>query len=186
MLGAICLPTSLVVLGMSSESTPTRLTTEAPRASSNVVVPVDWMGPAPTTTVPPAPTEEQPLPAPDLGPPILCPTGQFPYQPCLSDLPPPTHHHGSSQGSSGSSGSSSGCSAPGPPPPDYIKSRESGGDYGLNDPNGHYGAWQFSPETWQGVGGSGNPANASPAEQDCRAAVLWNNGSGRSNWQATA
>ncbi len=101
----------------------------------------------------------------------------------------PTNHEHISPRAGGNTGGGSipsGCNAPGPPPPDYIKQRESSGDYRLNDPNGHYGAWQFSPETWRSVGGSGNPANASPSEQDCRAAVLWNNGAGRSNWAATA
>lgn len=43
----------------------------------------------------------------------------------------------------------------------------------LRDANGHYGKWQFAPATWWGVGGTGNPADASEAEQDYRAWLLW-------------
>jgi hypothetical protein len=50
---------------------------------------------------------------------------------------------------------------------------ESGGNYATNTGNGFYGAYQFTQSTWQSVGGSGNPAAASPAEQDRRAAMLY-------------
>jgi membrane protein involved in colicin uptake len=43
----------------------------------------------------------------------------------------------------------------------------------LRDPNGHYGKWQFDYSTWRDVGGSGNPASASIAEQDARAYRLY-------------
>lgn len=72
--------------------------------------------------------------------------------------------------------------ATGSTPPEYIKQCESGGDYGAINPNGHYGAWQFSLSTWRSVGGTGNPADASPAEQDYRASILWANGAGASHW----
>lgn len=54
---------------------------------------------------------------------------------------------------------------------DCIRQRESGGDYSLRD-GSHYGAYQFDTQTWASVGGSGNPADASPAEQDARAQTL--------------
>jgi hypothetical protein len=54
-----------------------------------------------------------------------------------------------------------------------IAACESGGNYGTNTGNGFYGAYQFDLQTWQSVGGSGNPAAASPAEQDRRAAMLY-------------
>lgn len=54
-----------------------------------------------------------------------------------------------------------------------IRACESGGDYGAVSSNGRYrGAYQFDRQTWQSVGGSGDPAAASPAEQDERAAQL--------------
>ncbi len=67
-------------------------------------------------------------------------------------------------------------------PPEYVKQCESGGNYQAVNPNGHYGAWQFSQATWNGVGGTGRPDHASPAEQDYRASILWNNGAGAGNW----
>jgi Transglycosylase-like domain len=54
-----------------------------------------------------------------------------------------------------------------------IRACESGGNYSTNTGNGFYGAYQFTLQTWASVGGSGNPANASPAEQDKRAAMLY-------------
>ncbi len=54
-----------------------------------------------------------------------------------------------------------------------IRACESGGDYGAVSAGGRYrGAYQFDRQTWQSVGGSGDPAAASPAEQDARAAAL--------------
>ena len=53
-----------------------------------------------------------------------------------------------------------------------IRARESGGNYATNTHNGYYGAYQFNLGTWQGVGGSGLPSEASPAEQDMRAQML--------------
>lgn len=49
---------------------------------------------------------------------------------------------------------------------------ESGGNYSTNTGNGFYGAYQFMLGTWQSVGGSGLPSNASPLEQDYRAVIL--------------
>ena len=54
-----------------------------------------------------------------------------------------------------------------------IRMRESGGNYAENTGNGYYGAYQFSLGTWRSVGGDGNPADASPAEQDMRAEMLY-------------
>lgn len=54
-----------------------------------------------------------------------------------------------------------------------IRACESGGDYGINSGNGFYGAYQFTLSTWQSVGGSGYPHEASPREQDERAATLY-------------
>lgn len=62
-----------------------------------------------------------------------------------------------------------------------IRSCESGGKYGTNTGNGFYGAYQFTQSTWNSVGGQGNPAAASPAEQDKRAAILYSR-EGASPW----
>jgi len=78
-----------------------------------------------------------------------------------------------------------GCSFAGPTPPDYIRQRESGGDYTARNPSSTAsGAWQMLDTTWHAMGGTGSAANASPAEQDCRAAMLWAQ-SGSSPWAAT-
>ena len=54
-----------------------------------------------------------------------------------------------------------------------IRACESGGVYTTDTGNGFYGAYQFTLSTWASMGGSGNPAAASPAEQDYRAAKLY-------------
>lgn len=58
---------------------------------------------------------------------------------------------------------------------------ESGGNPRAVNPNGHYGLYQFSLQTWAGVGGSGNPTNASVAEQTRRAQMLYSR-SGAGQW----
>ena len=55
-----------------------------------------------------------------------------------------------------------------------IAACESGGDPRAIGGGGLYrGKYQFSYDTWAAVGGSGDPAAASEAEQDMRAAVLY-------------
>ena len=54
-----------------------------------------------------------------------------------------------------------------------IAACESGGNPATDTGNGFYGKYQFTLETWAAVGGSGNPAQASEAEQDRRAAILY-------------
>jgi peptidoglycan hydrolase-like protein with peptidoglycan-binding domain len=57
---------------------------------------------------------------------------------------------------------------------DRIAACESGGDPSAVSADGHYrGKYQFSLATWRQVGGSGDPAAASEAEQDKRAAMLY-------------
>ncbi|MEZ5232142.1 MAG: transglycosylase family protein [Acidimicrobiales bacterium] len=59
---------------------------------------------------------------------------------------------------------------------------ESGGNYQAIGGGGLYrGAYQFSIPTWESVGGTGDPAAASPAEQDYRARLLYER-SGRGQW----
>jgi hypothetical protein len=50
---------------------------------------------------------------------------------------------------------------------------ESHDDYTTDTGNGFYGAYQFTLSTWRSVGGSGNPAQAQPGEQDARARALY-------------
>ena len=62
---------------------------------------------------------------------------------------------------------------------------ESGGDPTTNTGNGYYGLYQFSLPTWQAVGGSGLPSEASAAEQTQRAQTLQER-SGWGQWPACA
>jgi hypothetical protein len=61
-----------------------------------------------------------------------------------------------------------------PAPLQAIAACESGGDPSAIGGGGQYrGKYQFSTSTWASVGGSGDPAAASEAEQDRRAAMLY-------------
>jgi peptidoglycan hydrolase-like protein with peptidoglycan-binding domain len=62
---------------------------------------------------------------------------------------------------------------------------ESGNNYRINTGNDHYGAYQFDLPTWRGVGGRGYPNQASPAEQDARALMLYRM-RGWEPWQCAA
>jgi hypothetical protein len=65
---------------------------------------------------------------------------------------------------------------------DVIASCESGGDPTAVSSDGSYrGKYQFDLGTWESVGGHGDPATASEAEQDYRAALLYAQ-SGSSSW----
>jgi peptidoglycan endopeptidase LytE len=65
---------------------------------------------------------------------------------------------------------------------DAIAACESGGDPTVVDASGtYYGKYQFDLGTWASVGGSGNPAAASEAEQDYRASLLYSQ-AGSSPW----
>jgi hypothetical protein len=66
-------------------------------------------------------------------------------------------------------------------PLEAIAACESGGDPSTNTGNGFYGKYQFTQSTWASVGGTGNPAAASEAEQDRRAAMLYAR-TGSSSW----
>ena len=63
-----------------------------------------------------------------------------------------------------------------------IASCESGGDPRLVSSDGTYrGKYQFDTGTWASMGGSGDPAAAPEAEQDYRAALLYQR-AGTSPW----
>lgn len=55
---------------------------------------------------------------------------------------------------------------------DRLAQCESGGNWSANTGNGYYGGLQFSQQSWQAVGGSGSPHEASRAEQIQRAEQL--------------
>jgi peptidoglycan hydrolase-like protein with peptidoglycan-binding domain len=54
-----------------------------------------------------------------------------------------------------------------------LRMCESSNNYAINTGNGYYGAYQFNLSTWQSVGGAGYPNQATPAEQDKRALILY-------------
>lgn len=65
---------------------------------------------------------------------------------------------------------------------DAIAACESGGDPTAVDASGtYYGKYQFDMGTWSSMGGSGSPADASEAEQDYRASLLYSQ-AGFSPW----
>ncbi len=71
----------------------------------------------------------------------------------------------------------------GPTPENWLRLRlcESGNNYANKHNSLYRGAYQFSYGTWGSVGGSGDPADASPAEQDMRAQLLYSR-RGASPW----
>ena len=73
-----------------------------------------------------------------------------------------------------------------PPQLEAIAACESGGNPRAIGGGGAYrGKYQFSPATWQALGGSGDPAAAPEPEQDRRAATLYAQ-SGAGQWPACA
>ena len=67
--------------------------------------------------------------------------------------------------------------------PESIVMCESGGSFdAVNPDSGAGGAYQILPSTWQGYGGSGDPEDASPAEQSDIAAQIWAD-SGSGAWE---
>ena len=81
-----------------------------------------------------------------------------------------------------SGAATAGPAAATPPHLQAIAACESGGNPQAVSAGGDYrGKYQFSPATWQAVGGSGDPAAAPEAEQDQRAAMLYAQ-SGAGQW----
>ena len=55
-----------------------------------------------------------------------------------------------------------------------LRQCESSGNYRAVSPDGRYrGAYQFDLQTWQTMGGTGDPIDAPPEEQDARAKALY-------------
>ena len=66
---------------------------------------------------------------------------------------------------------------------DRLAQCESGGNWAANTGNGYYGGIQFSIASWQGVGGTGRPDQASRETQIAMGQRLWNQG-GWVHWPA--
>ncbi|MEO7124702.1 MAG: transglycosylase family protein [Nakamurella sp.] len=54
-----------------------------------------------------------------------------------------------------------------------LRMCESSNRYNIDTGNGYYGAYQFSLSAWASVGGIGKASDATPAEQDYRALMLY-------------
>ena len=65
---------------------------------------------------------------------------------------------------------------------DALAQFESTGNPKAVNPTNHYGLYQFSLPTWQSVGGTGLPTDATPAEQLARAKMLYIR-SGQGQWE---
>jgi hypothetical protein len=110
---------------------------------------------APTTTAPPAPTTTTTAPPPPPPAPAV--------QPVVSG---------------------GGYNDPNNPAAwDRLAQCESGGNWAANTGNGYYGGIQFSLSSWQAVGGTGRPDQASRETQIAMGQRLWNQG-GWSHWPA--
>ena len=66
---------------------------------------------------------------------------------------------------------------------DRLAQCESGGNWAANTGNGYYGGIQFSLSSWQAVGGTGYPHEASRETQIAMGQRLWNQG-GWDHWPA--
>ena len=95
-------------------------------------------------------------------------------------------HHGSRRPRRPCSRSPSGTGYNDPSNPaawDRLAQCESGGNWAANTGNGYYGGIQFSLGSWQAVGGTGRPDQASRETQIAMGQRLWNQG-GWSHWPA--
>ena len=54
----------------------------------------------------------------------------------------------------------------------HLPNCESGVDWSKNSGNGHYGGIQFTQQSWEAMGGKGNPADAPAEEQIMRGQML--------------
>lgn len=110
--------------------------------------------PAPTTTTTVAPTTTT----------TVAPTTTTTVEPTTIATVPPTTAAPAQTVAPATAASSSYTPTSG----DWLRLREceSGDNYAENTGNGFFGAYQFSEQTWQSLGYSGLPSNASPAVQD--------------------
>jgi peptidoglycan hydrolase CwlO-like protein len=113
-------------------------------------------------------------------PPPAAPSTQAPSTPAPSTPAPSTPARPATPPAAPSSSPASrGGAGPIPGGPSYgvlnrIAQCESGGNPRAVSSSGQYrGKYQFDLPTWAGVGGSGDPAAATEAEQDLRAAMLY-------------
>lgn len=133
-----------------------------PAPQSTTTEPTPTTEASTTTVTEPPTTTTEPEPAPVEEEPVTVPTTRARSAPTTAPYVAPTTVYEAPARSGGSA------------PLACIRSIESGGDYGAVSADGLYrGAYQFDDQTWGSVGGSGDPADASAAEQDSRAQMLY-------------
>jgi hypothetical protein len=104
-----------------------------------------------TTTTPPPPPPTEPPPPPTTEPPTTAPPATEP-EPASTEEAPPDNGGGLGDPDSYATW-------------DALADCESGGNWQINTGNGYYGGLQFSLGTWQSVGGTGLPSDASRETQ---------------------
>ena len=130
-----------------------------------------------TTLTPPsdATVAEPPTPpAPDLDETLV--NLELPSRPTAAPAPTPpvTAPPSTSRATAQSGGNRRGKAARSGDPLAKIRACESESNYQARSASGRYrGAYQFDHATFASVGGKGDPAAASPAEQDRRARLLY-------------
>ncbi|MDQ3679987.1 MAG: transglycosylase family protein [Actinomycetota bacterium] len=127
---------------------------------------------------PPVPVLDDTLASLELPP--RPPVAEPPPAPALAAPPGPTvGEQASARGQQGAGGGRNAANRPGRGARSggalaRIRACESGSDYQARSASGRYrGAYQMDRATFASVGGSGDPAAASPAEQDRRARLLY-------------
>jgi hypothetical protein len=125
--------------------------------------------PTTTTTAPPTTTTTAPPPPPTTDPPTTDPPTTAPPMTAPPSPPSPGSGQLGDPNYDGSWDKLAGC--------------ESGGNWHINTGNGYYGGLQFSLGTWQGLGGSGLPSDASREVQIAMGKKLWQT-SGWGAWPA--
>lgn len=114
-----------------------------------------------------------------VAPPTTAPTTTTTAPPAPSTTAPPAPQPAVAPVASGS-----GYNDPNNPAAwDRLAQCESGGNWAANTGNGYYGGLQFSLGSWQGVGGTGRPDQASRETQIAMGQRLWNQGGWR-HWPA--
>jgi hypothetical protein len=108
-----------------------------------------------TTTTPPPPPPTEPPPPPTTSPPMTAPRPTVAPEP---EPEPPAEEAGPDSG--GGLGDPNSYATW-----DALADCESGGNWSINTGNGYYGGLQFSLSTWQSVGGTGLPSDASRETQ---------------------
>ncbi|MET0901730.1 MAG: transglycosylase family protein [Acidimicrobiales bacterium] len=140
----------------SDEPTTTLWTVDPPNLPAPTTTAVAPATSAPPTTAAPPPTTERPVQTDAALP---------PPPPTTAPPPPPAPRYGDPSD---------------PATWERLAQCETGGNWAVDPGNGYYGGLQFSLATWQDVGGTGYPHQASKAEQITRGQIL----QGRAGWGA--